>query len=78
MEFVFEAKFNPYVWESMWFTISIHKTRNGAVNAIRRFKYSQKKEYFKDIEEESWKNNETYKEYVEDYRYGVTRTELNE
>jgi hypothetical protein len=76
MEIVYEFLYNPSCCESVYGTVSIHKTRQGAETAMEFHKYEKKKQYDDLMECD---DDDEYKEefpYDYDQWWGVRETEL--
>jgi len=62
-EYVYEAIYNPMIYESAGMTISIHRTRRGAEDAIRKHKAEKRKEFDEDMK---WRREDIKKTLTEE------------
>ena len=55
--YVYAFTFSGCIYESSYTTISLHRTRKGAANAMKKFKEEQKRDFIETYGEEYAKNN---------------------
>ena len=73
---IYEALYNPCVHESGDVTISIHKTKKGALEAIKKHKAKKKKEFDKLWNKKEDKPLLKYIKFGQHEGWGITETEL--
>jgi len=81
-DYVYEATYNGCIHESSWCTISIHKTKPGAIKAMNEHKYEEYKKFLKYNEECLKSDPNFFKEFTnkfgEHQDWRIKRTELKE